>query len=324
MIKTKLAKAISMALAGSALAVGGISSAHATATTMYNLSTGGAVDNSTNTTDPTIGGVWTTAFINATDGWTNGADPNVSSTVGDGPNEKWAGTSGPTTSPFGYTGAHLNWGFEVTGGNGSGTISTFDSFSRYGVYADIDTARGSWSALNTGPTFAGWRHDLDVGLFRSDATGTVNLSATGVIFPSSNYGFTIFQGMDSVTGYNHHNSWNANNNTQVGAPNTASSPYTGAVLSGTALTPANIVAYSIGGASPSNLNTISFNAVAGQIYTIFIGGYRNGDWGATNDGYQLTISQATSAVPIPAAVWLFGSALAGLGVIGRRKSPAPT
>jgi hypothetical protein len=31
---------------------------------------------------------------------------------------------------------------------------------------------------------------------------------------------------------------------------------------------------------------------------------------------------SVSAVPIPAAVWLFGSALAGLGVIGRRKDPA--
>jgi hypothetical protein len=27
-------------------------------------------------------------------------------------------------------------------------------------------------------------------------------------------------------------------------------------------------------------------------------------------------------VPVPAAVWLFGSALAGMGVIGRRKDKA--
>jgi hypothetical protein len=32
-----------------------------------------------------------------------------------------------------------------------------------------------------------------------------------------------------------------------------------------------------------------------------------------------TISAVQTAVPIPAAVWLFGSALAGLGVFGRRK-----
>jgi hypothetical protein len=36
--------------------------------------------------------------------------------------------------------------------------------------------------------------------------------------------------------------------------------------------------------------------------------------------YNLTITPSVSAVPIPAAVWLFGSALAGLGVFGRRKS----
>jgi len=32
-----------------------------------------------------------------------------------------------------------------------------------------------------------------------------------------------------------------------------------------------------------------------------------------------SISFSTTAVPAPAAVWLFGSALAGMGIIGRRK-----
>lgn len=39
-----------------------------------------------------------------------------------------------------------------------------------------------------------------------------------------------------------------------------------------------------------------------------------------NRSYTFTVSSAGTAVPIPAAVWLFGSALAGLGVFGRRKS----
>jgi len=44
-----------------------------------------------------------------------------------------------------------------------------------------------------------------------------------------------------------------------------------------------------------------------------------------NQAYTLTINNtgSASAVPIPAAAWLFGSALGGLGVFGRRKDTAP-
>lgn len=49
--KTKLAKAVAIAIAGSALSVAAISDASAAATTMYNLSTAGGADNSSNTTD---------------------------------------------------------------------------------------------------------------------------------------------------------------------------------------------------------------------------------------------------------------------------------
>jgi len=37
---------------------------------------------------------------------------------------------------------------------------------------------------------------------------------------------------------------------------------------------------------------------------------------------SLAVVGAPSEVPVPAAVWLMGSALAGLGVIGRKKRPA--
>lgn len=49
-------------------------------------------------------------------------------------------------------------------------------------------------------------------------------------------------------------------------------------------------------------------------YTMIIGALNN-----TADG-QYYLSVQTQAVPIPAAVWLFGSALAAMGVIGRRKT----
>lgn len=303
--QTKLARAIAYAAAGVALTAGSISTASATVTTMYNLTTASGADNSTNTTDPTAGGVWA-LHGGGTDGWIYdfaGPTDNPNATVA-----KWAGTTGAHVAPFGYTGAHLNWAVEVTGGTGgTGNISTFDAFSRYGVYADIDTAKGAWSDAILGGA-SGWRHDLEYGLFKSDTSGTVTLNAQGLLQNATNFGFTIFKGMSTNNNYNHHGGWNANNN---------ASGITAASLPGgeTTFTTSDIVAYSVGGASPSNLNTISFNAEAGQIYTIVLGGYRNGAWSETTDGYNLTVSQ----VPVPGAVWLFGSALAGLLGIQRRK-----
>jgi hypothetical protein len=310
MIKTKLNKAVVMALAGTALSLAGISAANAAATTMYNLTTSGGDDNSTNTTNPTTGGSW--ALSGNTDGWIYGftesnPDPSLNGTNSVA---KWAGTSGANSTPFGYRGAHLNWALHMHS-NGSAEISTFDAFDRYGVYADIDTAKGAWSD-NALSGAGGWRHDLDFGLFKSDVAGRVTLNATGILQSGTNFGFTIFKGMNSNASYNHHGAWNAGNNTQAGAPNAASLPG-----GGTNLPASSIVAYSVGGASPLNLNTISFDAEAGQVYTVVLGGYRNGAWGDTIDGYRLT-----AAVPVPAAVWLFGSALAGMGVIGRRKNKA--
>lgn len=325
MKKTKLNHAMTLVIASSVLYGIGTPSASADVSTYYNLTTAGGADNSTNTTNPTGGtgtsvgsGPWA-LWNGGTDGWANGANSIDGSAVGSVASQKWVGPAGVSTTPvFGYAGAHLNWGVEITGGNGgSGEISTFDSYTRYGVYADIDTAKGAWSATNTGAVFGGWRHDLDVGLFKSDTTGAVTLSVTGILFPNSNYGFTVFQGVDSVTDYNHHGQWNNNNN--AFAPPYSSNSVFGGANAGTALNAGQIVAASVGaiasfGNSAQDINSITFNATAGQIYTIAIGGYRNGDWTTTVDGYKLTVSQ----VPVPAAVWLFGSALAGLGVFGRR------
>jgi hypothetical protein len=83
------------------------------------------------------------------------------------------------------------------------------------------------------------------------------------------------------------------------------------------------VAYSVGGASPVDINTISFQAEAGQIYTVFLGGYRNGFWGDTSDGYVLSISQGAAPVPAPAAAWFFGGAIASLIGANRRKRVMP-
>ncbi len=318
MVNTKLSKAITMALAGSALALGSVSVASATSTTMYNMSLGSNGSGTAGTVDPTLGSTYNSAYKGVVDGWSNGA--GAFQPTGTNSSQSWAGTSGPTTAAFGYSGAHLNWGAEFTGGgSNTATISTFDAFSKYGAYADIDVAKGAWSD-NALSGAGGWRHDLDMGLFKTDTAGTVTLSAAGILQSGTDFGFTIFKGVDSVTNYNHHGAWNAGNNT-AGLTSDSLPWNGGGALAGTPLVLADIVAYSVGGTSPASLNNISFDADAGQIYSIFIGGYRNGAWGDTVDAYSLEISQ--TPVPVPAAAWLFGGALMSLLGANRRKKVLP-
>lgn len=114
----------------------------------------------------------------------------------------------------------------------------------------------------------------------------------------------------STVAYNHHGpAWNVGTNTQPGAP-TADSLRGG----NTNLPLSSIVAYSIGDPdgtgplTPTNLNTITFYAIANQVYTIAVGGYRNGDWFDTTDGYVLTVSQA----PVPACKFTATGGLTGV------------
>lgn len=328
MNKTKLAKAIGFAIAGVAFTAGSVSTALASSNTSYNLF---------NANPNGLGVPCAPCAAGGTDGWVWGgvadskptgtdtiqtSSPTINSTPGAG----WVGTSATNKTPFGYKGGGtLNWGLEFTGPGTANTrtISNADSIATYGVSADIDSARGAWSdniSTNVGVA-GGWRHDLDFGLFRSETTGLVTLKASpvgGPADPVPNYGFTIFKGMDTSTAsYNHHGAWNSTTNTNGLTSNSLPG-------GGRNLPVSSIVAYSIGNPTVlsndpgTNINTISFEAQAGEIYTIAIGGYRNGDWTTTSWGYSLEVSQ----VPVPGAVWLFGSAMAGLIGFGRRNKSA--
>lgn len=270
----------------------------------------------------------------ATDGWVwgDGASGDATPTGTDtiniaGGGFGWVGTAATDKTPLGYKGGTtLNWAVDMTAAGDSAEISNADSISRYNLSADIDTAKGAWSDTAGAGGSQGWRHDVDFGLFRSAAGGLVTIDAIGVNNPApDHYGFTIFKGMDiSTVAANHHAGWNQGNNA-TGLSTTSlpggNSNFSG-LASGTtavknAAALANIVAYSIGGANPQNISNISFTAEAGQIYTIVLGGYRDGSTYDTLDGYKLNIS--TSAVPVPGAVWLFGSAIAGFLGLRRNK-----
>jgi len=88
----------------------------------------------------------------------------------------------------------------------------------------------------------------------------------------------------------------------------------------------NVVAHEVSGLSLTALegSSASFLGLASQL---LLGGYLPGttlfvEIAGTSNGLLTDLDVSVQAVPVPAAVWLFGSALMGLVGVSRRKSTA--
>lgn len=299
MQQNRIRKAVALAIAASSLSAAGTSGAYAS-TTMYNTYNVSPV--------PRV----TDAGTLNTDGWTrsDGSPPPPSDTA---PLVPWVGTTGYNTDPsdprpFNYVGySAANWAAHITQAGDSLQISQADSFANYGIYADIDTAGGAWRDTQ-GPQ--GWRHNTDIGLFKSDVTTDVTLTVSAINGPIATFGITVFQGMDSGTNYSHHGAWNSSplNFTNSDPFDTVGVEY----VDGLGVNTVDNVSYMFG---ITSTNGFTFTAQAGQIYSIYLGGYQGIHWNQQHDGYQLNIS----TVPVPAAFWLMGSGLLGLLGLGRRR-----
>ncbi len=285
MNKTNIAKAVALAITGTALSVG--TTTTRASTTMYNTYSEGTIP-----------------AINATDGWTYSDGPSKGTTEGAVLNP-WVGTVGGVL-PFNYTGkSALNWAAHITSAGDSLTISRADAVANHGgLLADIDTGAGAWQDASGSPK--GWGHNTDIGLFKSDVTANVSLTLSSVNSVFAQFGVTLFTGADTGSNYSHHQNWN--NPTLI--PFTRSNPFstTGVIFK----------AYEF---NVNATNSFDFIANAGQVYSIYLGGYRGSEsWLTPRDFYSLDIK--TSPVPIPAAAWLFGSGLLGLMSCIRKKKTA--
>jgi len=293
MLKTKLAKAITLAVASTAF----VSSASASST-MYNK--------------------FTTTAASATDGWVWGGvgvgtpkteaqvgvpvvNPNASNLSNPG----FVGTATDTSTPFGYIGSsHLNWGAELTTAGDSLEISQAESVLNHGFAAEIDTGAGAWMDAGSETKAAtGWKHQTDIGIIKVAEDMLISIAASAVNGNLlSNFGMTVFEGMDTNTGnYSHHGGWNSN-----ATASTNDNPF------GTQ----GVTYLKHDGTVDSN-NLFTFLAEADKVYSLYLGGNGVGTWNNNVEGYQLNIT--TSAVPVPAAVWLFGSSLLGLTGLSRKK-----
>jgi hypothetical protein len=183
----------------------------------------------------------------------------------------------------------------------------------------------SWCQAGTcaggGGTSIGWNHTSNHILFSLSQASPVTITLSNAAADATKHGpnetsgvlggdlipaFTIYSGV-STTGNNDGN--HTFNNLQ--------NPWTN-------------VTYLDHDANTANAHSITWNSVTdgpgilpAGYYSLWIGGnyanVQNAD-GSHGKNYALTIS--TTTVPVPAAVWLFGSALAGMGIIGRRKDKA--
>ncbi|WGS84804.1 hypothetical protein [Methylomonas sp. UP202] len=335
-----LSRVIAMLLSGSAVAGFGSSVANAAAVTSYN-----AFNH-----DRSAPNILVSSGSGGTDGWMRtsaNACGTAGSTCGNGPatynnpnkavaegnaSVPWVGND-PRGASFDYVGRQtLNWTAVIDAGD-TAVISKLDSNARYAGtaladgtifnYADIDTAQGAWhdggkSPKSTPGAGVGWKHDTDIGLFKSTVTQVVTLSIhslleNGAADLTPDYGFTVFEGMDTSTdNYGHHGSWHAwDNQAAVGVGDNAyqitdPNPFTIAGGGdGNGLEADKLILDDVYG------NNASFLAEAGKVYTIYLGGFQGGGWTFTRNDYELTISAAP--VPLPGAVWLFGSAIGLLG-----------
>jgi len=293
MIKNKLAHAVALVLAS-----GSFASTASASSTMYNQFT-------TTAASDTDGWVWGGIGYHSVKKTFGVVNPNDSTQASPG----FVGTDGSTTTPFGYIGSsHLNWGAELTSAGDSLQVSQADSLARYSFAAEIDTGAGAWMDAGDAETSklpTGWKHQTDIGLISVAEDMLISIAATAVGGNAlDNFGMTVFEGMDSNTGdYLHHGAWNAN-----GTASTNDNPFgtTG-------------VSYIKHDGTVDSSNLFTFNAEAGKVYSLYLGGAGVGTWNNNVENYQLDIT--TSAVPVPAAAWLMGSAI--LGLVGmRRKAKA--
>ncbi len=281
--QSRLALAITNTIAGSMLTVGVVTNALASST-YYN--TVNAYASNINTDK------------HGADGWANESPV-------------FAGWTSSLT-PFGFNNDKLHWAAEITTGGDSLTVSSQDAHDRYGIWADIDTAKGAWFDGTKG-----WEHNTDVGLFRANVTTDVTIKVSalqpvGSAETWSNFGISIFSGMPEGT-WNGHGQWNCPscviNGVRISPTFDSDNP-----LSASGMT------YLTHDATVNSSDGITFHANTGQIYTILLGGNSGGTNFAPFAGYSLNIT--TSAVPIPTSIWLFGSALVGLVSAQRRKPPS--
>lgn len=207
----------------------------------------------------------------------------------------WVGSAVP-----GYTGTlNAMWYVDV-GIAGSETVSSSGARSISGVDSTYALAVGprAWNDNTSGTQGQG--HGSDFGLIHLNGLSDLSLTvaADTVLGSTLKPGFSLFQGWDTGNSSVRVQAYQNNANNPLGT--------TGLIFQNSAST-----------ITPGGFASLLFTNLAAGDYTLFVGGNYSGGTGAPG---KYTVNLTASPVPIPAAVWLFGSAMAGLIGFGRRNN----
>jgi len=181
------------------------------------------------------------------------------------------------------------------------TGGVFTMFSQLGLDTSFVRPAGDAGNVNVDPSITG---------FVDETAGTWGIASTALFF-----------------GLN----WTATNGTLISAPGSYSVDATGGIVTPvsdavmnfdvSAGQVAGLIDFAYGTTTGiSVVNVWNVNA-DGSLTAVGVPGMENGPFPGFNAAFDLSAPGLISSVPVPAAVWLFGSGLIGLaGVVRRRKS----
>ncbi len=157
----------------------------------------------------------------------------------------------------------------------------------------LESINNKWTPASS------WGNALDFGLINMEVGGnlTVTVEADSSLASTFAPVFTFWSGWDATATSSKHGSWNAD-------------PFNPTPRGSNELSYVGHAATTVDGGSVA----YTFNGLAAGQYSLWIGGN-----GLDNVNEYYRGSMSVAAVPIPGAVWLFGSAIAGLVGFGRRR-----
>ena len=199
-------------------------------------------------------------------------------------------TTGP--NPFGLWFANDHTLYVADEGDGKAAdagTSTFAGLEKW-VLSDTDGLWHNVYTLQSGLNL-GQNYDVTGGL---NADGSVNPNGTGQTYTAATDGLRNITGLVNADG----------TVTIYGITSTVSTS------GDQGADPNKLVAIT------DNLTYASFAQASGETFSTL----KTAQYGEVLRG--VSFAPTVSAVPVPAAVWLFGSAVAGISVFGRRKRPA--
>lgn len=259
---------------------------------------------------------------------TGGEAPNVNGTTTTG---SWTGGSPAAKNYVGNL--PTTWLANVHQYNNVYEVSKADAIVEGADAASfkLESTNNKWNPIHS------WGNALDYGLIDLDVAGNLKIKVQAEAGSLFQPGFTLFRGWDTAATSNKHGGWNANP-VAPSSPNPASN--TNPTLQPLRTLGLSYVGHASTNSSDGGVNysydigtqtvEITFNGLSADKYSLWIGGNAtgtgicgptctsNGSTGSTNQQYLANISVA--AVPVPGAVWLFGSAVAGMVGFGRRKA----